>query len=141
MIKISILTLFNDIKLQLSYISGKRATSQNDYFRHVVCETDYPLLRSITAETLAFMSHEARMADFNFSIEEERIIIRINKNCYISKDLLYHILLKRILHRWFIISGLDIPDCLLDKPSDILTDFIRNERAFPPLHTRPITPF
>lgn len=44
------------LRVLLQYIAGKRALTGDEYFRHTICEADYPLISRLMEEALAWLS-------------------------------------------------------------------------------------
>ena len=99
-----------DILSQMRYIAGKRAASQDEFFKYTACKADMAFLRKLYEEAMAWAA--LKLSTFQLTHTLEADICTINLN--ISSDsflkdeltvLMQSLLQRRILLQWFRLTG------------------------------------
>lgn len=138
MFTFNLISIFEEIKMRLDYISGKRAATADEFFRFTVCETDYPLLGSLVREAAVWISCNS---PFSFSMTPKKVTFSTssvfpdeNK----AKELLKDILLRKTAGLWLDIAGAptgEFPDLeTVDKIADLNSEKSRGKLILRPLH-------
>lgn len=117
--------IIKEVKLRLTYIAGKRAETDKEYFRHIACEADH--------EMLYILANDAQMW-LDLKLKSEGSKFHIQQNVYRS------LWIYTTIYRWLEISGLAQAERWRNKIMETIAEIREQTRRHPPLKTRPVPP-
>lgn len=99
----------------LKYVSGKRAATAEDYFRHTICVADSGFIAELTGQAMLWLSQkicrywrghsfEKAVLAIRLDLPEDKLVLLQDQD--ILQKLLRQILIYRLLFLWLRISGM-----------------------------------
>lgn len=140
--------ILDEVKIRLSYISGKSAKEVEEYRRHAACCADSHLLMSLVEESALWLAFKLRGSGIGVAISSEVLEVSSQLphwsecSCTVSLiNLFRYLVIDRIIYLWLLYSGLsDAPKWyeITESSFAALADKLRifsklKPRATPPL--------